>query len=225
MPGTSVGPANGTPDTPVGPTGEGISRHAGVVRRRHHLPHWQLAGSHYSITFRSGRGELPPAARLIALDTLRHDHGQKYELIAAVAMPDHVHCVVRPLEYAPGQCWDLGAIMKSVKGVSARRINQALATAGTVWHAESYDRVIRDRTEYDTYLKYMLENPVRAGLVQHETDYGFTIWPGDLPAIGLPGTPDTPVGQRNATGTPDTPVRQREGANDMPDKSVGRTDN
>jgi len=209
--------ADGTPDTPVGPDPDLPGKSAGrtdeeadgigreVVRRRHHLPHWQLGGSYYWLTSRSGRGELPPSARQIMRDTLKYDHGRRYDLIAAVVMPDHVHAVLRPLQREPGRWFDLAEILKLVKGVSARRINQLLATTGQVWFSETWDRIIRNEDEYNTFLRYLVNNPVKRELVSAPEDYEFTIWPGECQPSGMP---DTLVGH----------------SGDSPDRSVGRTD-
>jgi hypothetical protein len=41
----------------------------------------------------------------------------------------------------------------------------ALGRQGAFWQDESYDRVIRDSEEFDRVISYVLENPVKAGLV------------------------------------------------------------
>jgi len=239
-------PPPGTPDTPVGlgrGTGAPPTAEGGVGRdllvRRHHLPHWQMGGSCYFITFRSARGSLPQECLAIAREVLLHDHGRRYDLHIATLMPDHVHAILQPREAAPGQWHDLAAITKAIKGVSARRINQTLGTSGTVWHAETFDRIIRDEEEYDEKARYCANNAVKAGLCDDPFDYEFLVIPDqpgtpDTPPSGTPdtppsGTPDTLVGQEPArdrsvpptdTGTPDTLVGPQ--ATGTPDTPVGQ---
>jgi hypothetical protein len=108
-------------------------------RRRGHLPHWQLGRSTYFITFRSARGLLPDAALEIVRAAILDGHAIRYDLFFAVLMPDHAHVMLSPRLQAPGRWWDLALILQGIKGASARRINQACTTAGTVWQKESFD--------------------------------------------------------------------------------------
>lgn len=68
----------------------------------------------------------------------------------------------------------LAMIMKSLKGFSAREANKMLGRKGTFWQAESYDREIRDETEFWRVIKYILNNPVKAGLVTKWKEYPFS---------------------------------------------------
>ena len=200
----------GRPDTPVGqdqrcgydtfgsrdksvpPTGGGVG--SDLTRRRHHLPHWQQGGSVYFITFRSARATLPQKALRPVLEAIRYDHGRTYDLYLAVAMPDHTHMLLQPREKTPGIWYDLAEIMKGIKGVSARRINQLLGTVGTVWQEESFDRIVRNEQEFLEKWNYMLNNPVKRGLVSEHADYQFFLSPETS------GRPDTPVGQDQQCG-------------------------
>ncbi len=148
---------------------------AGLLARQRRLPHWQAGGSYYFITFRSRRGELPPAARRIVLDCLLHGHGRQYYLVAATVMPDHVHVVLCPEKVGEGRWRDLSTILKPIKGVSARRINQLLGAAGSVWQDESWDRIIRCKEEFDALVWYIEANALKAGLVAEVDDYEFVV--------------------------------------------------
>ncbi len=92
-----------------------------------------------------------------------------YALLAVVVvMPDHTHALLTPTDgYA------LSRITKGIKGVSARQINEARRTSGSVWQDESWDRIIRDQSELDEKRRYMLDNPVRKGLTRDPWT-----WPG-----------------------------------------------
>lgn len=136
-----------------------------IVRRRH-LPHWTLQGSTYFATFRLAGGELAAPERRIVIDHLTHGDPEFYTLIAAVVMPDHVHVLLRPNESI-----ELSRVMKGVKGVSARLLNAHRGRRGRVWQAESFDRIVRDHAELDEKLHYMLNNPVKAGLVSDGWKY------------------------------------------------------
>jgi REP element-mobilizing transposase RayT len=97
---------------------------------------------------------------------LRSGNYKFYRLAAAVVMPDHVHLLLRPLDGV-----ELSRIMKGIKGTSARKINGRRNRVGTVWQDESWDRIVRDATEFDEKLKYMAQNPIKAGLVDEIEAY------------------------------------------------------
>ncbi len=92
--------------------------------------------------------------------------GQYYELVALVVMPNHVHLVL-----APGAGFSLSRILKGIKGVTAHQINGKRGVRGRLWQDESFDRIVRDQTELQAKLEYMLENPVKAGVTVDPWQY------------------------------------------------------
>jgi len=138
-----------------------------------HLPHWQLPGSIYFLTVRVAVGVLDPEERTLVLNHVRAGNARFYDLIAAVVMPDHAHVLLRPVNQL-----DLPRIMKGIKGVSARMLNQRRGTSGALWQDESFDRIIRDQREYGEKLAYMLDNPVKAGLVEDGFRYPWIFFTG-----------------------------------------------
>jgi len=148
-------------------------------KRRRHLPHWEQPGAVYYITFALAGGV---SVRLsdtptvdILVEALHHDDGTRYELHAYVVMPDHVHAILMPLRRGKGTV-PLSEIMKALKGATAHRINAALGRRGRLWQDESYDRIIRHAKEYRQKLRYIQNNPVRAGLVDRADEWPWT-WP------------------------------------------------
>jgi len=154
---------------------DGITRDLHI--RRHHLPHWQMGGSIYFVTFRSRCGDLPESARRIVVQTLLHNHTKRYDLLLAVVMPDHVHILLCPRQKTPGIWFDLGEIMKGIKGTSARKINKLMGRKGSIWAEESCDRMIRSEDEYIEKWKYMEHNPVKSGLANDPREYEFIVRP------------------------------------------------
>ena len=134
--------------------------------RRRNLPHWTMDGSTYFVTFRLGKGTLSAAERKIVIDHLKAGHGKFYRMAAAVVMPDHVHLLL-----CPESGFDLSRIMKGIKGVSARKINQSRGRTGTIWQDESWGRIIRDADEFGEKLQYMADNPLKARLVESIDEY------------------------------------------------------
>ncbi|MFH1861820.1 MAG: transposase [bacterium] len=133
---------------------------------KRHLPHWELQGAIYFITFRTLRQTLEEAEQKITLEVIKCKHQQLYNLIAAIVMPDHVHLILSIYEG-----FSLSKIMQSIKGVSARKINIYRATEGSIWQTESFDRIVRSESDFQEKLNYMWYNPVKKGLVVEPQDY------------------------------------------------------
>ena len=110
----------------------------------------------------AGHGECwlrqPEIAAQMA-DVLRFHAGQRFDLLAWVIMPNHVHAVVRPL---PG--FTLSQILHSWKGYGAKEANRLLQRAGDFWQGESYDHLVRDEADLHRCCQYTTMNPVNARL-------------------------------------------------------------
>jgi REP element-mobilizing transposase RayT len=139
---------------------------------RRNLPHYQPAGRSLFITFRKNyRDPFPPQARDAVLQHCLHDHGNRYELHAAVVMPEHVHLLLTPLRDERGWPYGLPSILKSLKGTSARSVNRLSGSSGPVWQEESFDHVPRSQESFEDKVEYIRQNPVRRGLVKTPEDY------------------------------------------------------
>jgi REP element-mobilizing transposase RayT len=49
-----------------------------------------------------------------------------------------------------------------------------METHGTFWQHESYDHVIRNEKEFERIVTYIIENPVKAGLVEEWQQWPYT---------------------------------------------------
>jgi putative transposase len=84
---------------------------------------------------------------------------------AWVVMPDHVHWLFS-LERR-----DLSACVARFKSRSARAIHQARGSRGRVWQSGYFDHRVRNEDDFRTQARYILDNPLRAGLVKKLADY------------------------------------------------------
>lgn len=100
-----------------------------------------------------------------------------------VVMPDHVHMILHidqsselvkeQLEQPEGKLYcpsqSLGAIIRGYKGAVTRQIREILDPSGQyrtkekIWQRDYYEKIIRSQREYDTYTRYILENPRKSG--------------------------------------------------------------
>jgi len=131
------------------------------------LPEQKALLADYSHTrieayFDRGAGSCPFRDNRIAAAmaaTLRFREGTHYRLLAWCVMPNHVHVVVRLF---PGQV--LAKVLKAWKNFSAKAANHTLGQKGRFWQREYYDRLIRNGDELDRAIRYVIENPAKAGL-------------------------------------------------------------
>ena len=140
---------------------------------RRNLPHLQRDGRRHFVTFVTrGRWILPEWARNITLESSRHDDAVRYDLDAAVVMPDHVHLILTPrIDNRRHGVMPLFEIMQAIKGASARKISQRLECHSAIWQEESFDRVLRSAEDNSAKVMYVLENPIRRGLVSDWHEY------------------------------------------------------
>lgn len=105
-------------------------------------------------------------ARLV-VEALRYFDEKRYHLHEWVVMPNHVHALLTPV--LPHR---LGEIVKAWKQYSALRANRFLGCQGErFWQTESFDRWVRNEAERVRIVRYIRENPVRAGLCTGEADW------------------------------------------------------
>jgi REP element-mobilizing transposase RayT len=119
-----------------------------------------------------------PRIAEVVKGSLHNLDGRKYHLIAFCIMPNHVHLVLTPLPIqGAGQSYHfLPGILQSLKGYTARRANQILGRTGPFWQDESYDHVVRDEEELRRVVRYVIYNPVKAGLVEFFEDWRWSYW-------------------------------------------------
>lgn len=150
---------------------------------RRKLPHLQRDDKPLFVTFCTHlRWILPNSARDLVLGCCLHDNDKKIRLHVAAVMPEHVHLIFTPLiNEARRDVFSLGEIMDAIKGASAHKVNQLLKRSGKVWQTESFDHVLRSSESIDQKIQYVLENPVRRGLVTRYDDYPW-LWHQAFPS-------------------------------------------
>ena len=87
------------------------------------------------------------------------------ETLAFVVMPDHVHWL---FTLTGGE---LSALLNRVKSRSAIMINRARGSSGPVWQRGFHDHAVRRDEDVQALARYVVANPVRAGIVARVGDY------------------------------------------------------
>ena len=87
------------------------------------------------------------------------------ESLAWVLMPDHLHWLIAL------QQGSLSELMRRIKGRSAKRINTLSGRQGKLWQDGFHDRALRREEDVLPAARYIVANPLRAGLVNRVGDY------------------------------------------------------
>jgi len=90
---------------------------------------------------------------------------QHYQLHSYVVMANPVHLLVTPLA-------DVSKMMQSLKRFTAKEGNRILGLTGkTFWQDESYDRLVRNETEFQRIANYIEMNPVKCGIASTPEEF------------------------------------------------------
>ncbi len=101
-----------------------------------------------------------PLGRLLVNEFRRAEQQGLALSLAWVVMPDHFHWLVEL------KCGTLASLMKQVKASSSREINR-----GRLWQQGYHDKAVRREEDIRGLARYIVANPLRAGLVTHIGDY------------------------------------------------------
>jgi putative transposase len=114
-------------------------------------------------------------AKLVA-DAMHFLDEKRYELLAYCIMSNHVHVVFTPLAKAAESYYPLAQIMHTTKGYTAGRANRLLGRSGAFWLHESYDHCVRSPAELERIVAYVVNNPVKAGMVSDWQAWPWTFY-------------------------------------------------
>ncbi|HEX6982988.1 MAG TPA: transposase [Balneolaceae bacterium] len=107
-------------------------------------------------------------------EALHYRDSKKYDLYVYCLMPNHVHLVFQHLNNASSsKSFPITEIMKGLKRYTALKCNKTLGRKGAFWQSESYDRVIRNQDELEKTIRYTLNNPIKAGLVNYWQEWPY----------------------------------------------------
>jgi REP element-mobilizing transposase RayT len=138
-------------------------------------------GFHRSHLLRKGRFSEPGRAYLLTTVTWHRERlfadwrlgrvlvgelgAAPVQTLAFVVMPDHLHWLMVLGER------DLGEVVRALKSRSALAINRSAGRIGPVWQKGYHDRAVREDEDLRAMARYVVANPVRAGLVTRVGDY------------------------------------------------------
>ena len=100
------------------------------------------------------------SARLLIRTMQKADALNYTNTLAFVVMPDHMHWLVQLNDGAL-----LSTVIKGMKSQSAKAIGRP------IWQAGYYDHAIRKDEDIQNIARYIIANPIRAGLVTKVGEY------------------------------------------------------
>lgn len=111
----------------------------------------------------------------VVMNSLLFNDNKQYTLWSANIMSNHVHTLISTLPGSPL----LNVILQNHKKFTAVTCNKLLGRSGKFWEEESFDTLIRNNEHFFNVARYIINNPVKAGLVSQWTDWKWTyIRPG-----------------------------------------------
>ena len=90
-----------------------------------------------------------------------------------MVMPDHLHWLMQVKDRG-----SLAACVNNVKAHSARRVTALRGGSGRIWRKGFHDRALRSDEDVAAVARYIVANPLRAGIVANVGEYPFwdAIW-------------------------------------------------
>ena len=135
----------------------------------HRLRHGRInePGRIYHVRFSTHRGRPFLSELAVARCVIRGlmASASQGETLCYVVMPDHVHWLLRP-----GEATDLSAVVQKTKSLASRNSRRA-GRAAFGWQPGFFDRALRRDEDLASVARYIVANPVRAGLVSSVRDY------------------------------------------------------
>jgi len=83
-----------------------------------------------------------------------------------VVMPDHFHVLITPQE-------SLEKAVQFIKGGFSFRAKKELGWTVDIWIAGFSDHRVRDYEDFEVHRRYIAKNPLEAGLVEQEGEFGY----------------------------------------------------
>jgi REP-associated tyrosine transposase len=110
----------------------------------------------------------PAIVDMVSEQILRTAAEERVVIAVYCYMPDHVHLLAE----SGFEENDVTRFVKLAKQRSAYHAKQRFAIR--LWQPSYYDHVLREHEATQGVVRYILENPVRAGLASSVSDYPFT---------------------------------------------------
>lgn len=119
---------------------------------------------------------------LSKLSTRQSDNGKSVvctcEVFAYCLMPNHIHLLLMEKE------WHLGDIIKLIASCYVFHYNKKYGRIGHLFQDRFRSEPCNDSDYFFTLIRYIHQNPVKAGLVKNAEEYDYSSWRNDYMGRG-----------------------------------------
>jgi len=105
-------------------------------------------------------------AKIVINELLKTVKDLKFRILCYCLMPDHLHVIVSPGESA----LPLSKFLNVFKGKTAAVLKDK-ENLRKIWQRSAFDHVIRTEENLKTVIEYIMNNPVRKGIVGKADNY------------------------------------------------------
>ncbi|RRU06691.1 transposase [Stenotrophomonas sp. 278] len=130
-----------------------------------------MIGHAYVLTTRCTQNarwfETPDAVEFVVMQLRRSDQIGCTKTLAWVVMPDHIHWMFELREST------LAHVARRLKSSTALALNRSLGRQGKVWQPGYHDHCLRADAAVIRHARYIMGNPVRAGLAERIGEYPY----------------------------------------------------
>ena len=111
-------------------------------------------------------------ARCVVSALINSTATEQADTLAYVIMPDHIHWLMQLKQ------GNLSRVVQQLKARSGYEINCLCQRNGQIWQRGFHDHALRKEEDIKVIARYIVANPLRAGLVKSIGDYPFwdAIW-------------------------------------------------
>ena len=135
---------------------------------RARLPHWRADDVSYYVTFRHRRALDDAERRALLRALIKHD-GRRWDLL--------IVCV---RDAPDGEAYELSDVVEKAKTKAGKEIIKKSGERFPPFYGESFDRILRDDEELESYWQNIFESPVKQELVEDSEAYD-ALWVANAP--------------------------------------------
>ncbi len=137
---------------------------------RGRLPHWRAEDEAYYVTFRHRR-PLTEDERTNLMKELMRVQRRKLDILIACILPDQTDMIFRVEKGPDGEEYDLSDVIEKAKRRAGKSIIKASGERFPPFWTESYDRIMRDEEELQTFWQSIFDGPSGLDETQEPEEY------------------------------------------------------
>jgi len=111
------------------------------------------------------------SARIVINELLKTAKDLGFRILCYCLMPDHIHVIVSPGE----STFPLSKFLNIFKGRSTR-VFKDKEKLRRIWQRSAFDHIIRTEENLKAVIEYMMNNPVRKGILEKADEYPYSEW-------------------------------------------------